>query len=100
VRWLRPEYQRPAAGVVAGFGEGFEPAAPAKAKEKKQEWPKTPPEQARALRQMLATQPGVVTPEQLAKKFMRPRVEQVEESLQTLVSLRQAREVETGRFAA
>lgn len=58
------------------------------------------PERARALRQMLATQPGVVTPEQLARKFMRARVERVEELLQTLVSLGQAREVETGRFAA
>jgi len=100
VRWLRPEYQRPAAGIAAGFGEGFEAAALGKAKEKKQEWPKTLPEQARALRQMLATQPGVVTPEQLAKKFMRARVERVEELLQTLVSLGQAREAETGRFAA
>jgi hypothetical protein len=43
VHWLRPEYQRPAAGIAAGFGEGFEAAAPAKAKEKKQEWPKTLP---------------------------------------------------------
>jgi hypothetical protein len=100
VRWLRPEYQRPAAGIAAGFGEGFEAAAPAKAKEKKQEWPKTLPEQARALRQMLAAQPGVVTPEQIAKKFMRARIERVEELLQTLVSLGQAREVEAGRFTA
>lgn len=100
VRWLRPEYQRPAAGIAAGFGEGFEAAAPAKAKEKKQEWPKNLPEQARALRQMLAAQSGVVTPEQLAKKFMRARVERVEELLQTLVLLGQAREVEAGRFAA
>lgn len=100
VRWLRPEYQRPTTGVAAAFGEGFEAAVPAKAKEKKQEWPKTLPEQARALRQMLAAQPGVVTPEQLARKFMRARVERVEELLQTLVSLGQAREVEAGRFAA
>lgn len=35
-RWLRPEYQRPAAGIAAGSGDGFETAAPAKAKEKKQ----------------------------------------------------------------
>lgn len=100
VRWIRPEYQKPTAGVAAGFGEEFEAAAPAKAKEKKQEWPKTLPEQARALRQMLAAQTGVVTPEQIAKKFMRARVERVEELLQTLVSLGQAREVEAGRFAA
>lgn len=49
---------------------------------------------------MLAAQTDVVTPEQIAKKFMRARVERVEELLQTLVSLGQAREVEAGRFAA
>ncbi|HEX7177470.1 MAG TPA: type IIL restriction-modification enzyme MmeI, partial [Pyrinomonadaceae bacterium] len=100
VRWLRPGFQRPAVGVAAGFGEGFEPAAPAKAGEKKQVWPKTLPEQARALRQTLAAQKGVVTPEELARKFTRARVERVEELLRTLVSLGQAREVAAGRYAA
>jgi hypothetical protein len=100
VRWLRPEYQKPSAGLAAGFGSEFAPVAPAAAKEKKQEWPKTLPEQARALRHALAAQPGVVTAEQLARKFMRARVERVEELLQTLVSLGQAREAEPGRFAA
>ncbi|HYH84728.1 MAG TPA: DNA methyltransferase, partial [Pyrinomonadaceae bacterium] len=100
VRWLRPDFQRPASGVAAEFGEDFEPAATAAAKEKKQLWPKSLPEQARALRQMLAAQKGVVTPQQLARKFTRARVERVEELLQTLVSLGQAREVETGRYTA
>jgi len=100
VRWLRPAYQRPAAGVSAGFAEGFEAAAPGKAREKKQEWPRALPEQARALRHMLAAQPGVVTPAQLARKFLRARVERVEELLHTLVSLGQAREAGPGRFTA
>ena len=100
VRWLRPDFQKPADGVAARFGEGFEPAAPATTKEKKQAWPKTLPEQARALRQLLAAQKGVVTPKELAQRFMRARVERVEELLQTLVSLGQAREVEAGRYTA
>jgi len=52
VRWLRPAYQRPTAGIAAGFGDD-----------------------------------------------LRARVERVGELLQTPVSLGQAREVETGRFA-
>ncbi len=50
------------------------------------------------MRQALATAAGVVTPEQLAKKFARANVERVRELLQTLVSLGQAREVAEGRF--
>lgn len=51
-------------------------------------------------RHALAAQPGVITAEQLARKFMRACVERVEELLQTLVPLGQAREAEPGRFAA
>jgi hypothetical protein len=101
VRWLRPEFQKPAEGVAAKFGEEFAAAtAPVVAKQEKQPWPKTIPEQARAVRLALAQQRGVVTPQQLAKHFTRARVDRIEELLQTLVSLGQAREVETGRYAA
>jgi hypothetical protein len=98
IRWLRPEFQKPAEGVAAAFGEEFAAAAPAAAKQEKQPWPKTIPEQARAVRQALATQRGVVTPQQLARVFTRARVERIEELLQTLVSLGQAREVGEGRY--
>jgi hypothetical protein len=101
VRWLRPEFQKPAAGVAAAFGEEFTKAAPAAAaKQERQPWPKSIPEQARAVRQALAGGRGVVTPQQLAKAFTRARVERVEELLQTLVSLGQAREVGEGRYTA
>lgn len=100
VRWLRPEFQKPAAGVAAAFGEEFAPAAAATAaKQDKQPWPKSIPEQARAVRLALASQRGVVTPQELARAFARARVERVEELLQTLVSLGQAREVGPGRYA-
>lgn len=99
VRWLRPEYQRPAAGVAAAFGEEFKSAAPAPSKQERLPWPKSIPEQARAVRQALAAQRGVVTSQQLARAFTRARVERIEELLQTLVSLGQAREVSEGRYA-
>lgn len=100
VRWLRPDFQKPAAGVAAAFGEEFAPAAAPAAKQDKQPWPKSIPEQARAVRLALAAQRGVVTSQELARAFTRARVERVEELLQTLVSLGQAREVGRGRYAA
>jgi len=99
VRWLRPEFQKPAAGIAAAFGTEFDTAAPIAAKPAKQPWPKSIPEQARAVRQALASQRGVVTSRQLAAVFTRARVERIEELLQTLVSLGQAREVSEGRYA-
>jgi hypothetical protein len=99
VRWLRPEFQKPAAGVAAAFGEEFKAAPAAAAKQERQPWPKSIPEQARAVRQALAAQRGVVTPQQLASAFKRANVARVEELLQTLVSLGQAREVSAGRYA-
>ena len=48
---------------------------------------------------MLASERGVTTPAELARRFTRARVECVEELLQTLVSLGQARKVGAGRYA-
>ncbi len=70
------------------------------AKQEKQPWPKTMPEQARAVRQALAAQASIVTPQQLARAFTRARVERVEELLQTLVSLGQARQVGAGQYTS
>lgn len=100
VRWLRPEYQKPAAGVAAAFGEEFKAAAPAAVKQEKQPWPKSIPEQARAVRHALASVRGVVTSRELAGLFTRARVERIEELLQTLVSLGQARAVSEGRYTS
>ncbi|MGH9871551.1 MAG: class I SAM-dependent DNA methyltransferase [Pyrinomonadaceae bacterium] len=100
IRWLRPEYQKPTEGVAAAFGTDVEGALPAAKKTAKLNWPKTIPEQARAVRQALTSQVGAVTPKQLAKNFSRAKVERVEELLQTLVSLGQARETEEGHYVA
>jgi len=98
VRWLRPEFQKPAEGVAAKFGEEFAAVPAAAAKQGKQVWPKTIPEQARAVRLALAAERGIVTPQQLAKAFTRARVDRIEELLQTLVSLGQARKVGAGHY--
>lgn len=100
IRWLRPQYQKPSDGVAAAFGTDIGmPVADAK-KAAKLIWPKTIPEQARAIRQALASQIGAVTSKQLAKTFARPNLDRVEELLQTLVSLGQARETEEGHYVS
>lgn len=100
IRWLRPEYQKPSEGVAAAFGTDTGAPVPAAKKAAKLIWPKTIPEQARAVRQALASHVGAVTSKQLAKTFARPNLDRVEELLQTLVSLGQARETEAGHFVA
>jgi hypothetical protein len=96
IRWLRPEYQKPAEGVAVAFGKQYGAAASA-TKPVKLAWPKTIPEQASAVRQVLI-QSGAVTPRQLAKNFSRANVDRVEELLQTLVSLGKARKTDTGQY--
>jgi hypothetical protein len=105
VRWLRPEFQHPAGRATqTALDTGtHDPAAtttPTTARRDKLPWPKTVPEQARAVRQALAARGGVTTPAELAQTFSRARVRAVEELLQTLAALGQAREVEAGRYVA
>jgi hypothetical protein len=100
VRWLRPEYQKPSEGIAAAFGTTVEVAAQGAKKAGKAVWPKTIPEQARAVRQALTSQNGAVSAKQLAKRFSRANVDRVEELLQTLVSLGQAREPEAGHYVS
>ena len=104
VRWLRPEFQHPAgAATQAALDTGADAAATApasSARREKQPWPKTVPEQARAVRQALAARAVATTRAELAQTFTRARVRAVEELLQTLAALGQAREVEAGRYVA
>jgi hypothetical protein len=100
VRWLRPEYQKPSEGVAAAFGTTVEVVVHGAKKATKTVWPKTIPEQARAVRQALTSQTGAASAKQLAKTFSRASVDRVEELLQTLVSLGQARETEEGRYVS
>ena len=55
----------------------------------KRPWPKTLPEQAQAVRAVLAEYPNGLSPEQLARLFLRANTKLVADLLQTLVSLGQ-----------
>lgn len=98
VRWLRPEYQNPE-GRVPEVQEAMEIAAPvpeaAKAK-----WPTALPDQMRLVRGALDGAGQALTAEQVAAAFKGARRKRVDELLETLVSVGQARMTDDGRFAA
>jgi len=104
IRWLRPEYQNPGGALPAAATQGalaIEPEAPAASAAiagAKRPWPKTLPEQAQAVRAVLADQPSGLTPDQLARLFLRANTQRVTDMLNTLVSLGQARALEGGRY--
>ncbi len=92
VRWLRPDYQAPAAVPIARVLEGFVEEAPAAATRRKQPWPGTLPEQVRAIKEALRGSPAR-TPQQVASTFRPASRTRVGEILATLVALGQARVV-------
>jgi restriction-modification enzyme MmeI-like protein len=111
VRWLRPEYQRPAGGqpaVQIGLELGQIPPSPPLPKggareasggiSAKAPWPRTLPEQVQAVRAALAAAAGPVTAEAVARTFLRTRTDRVGELLATLAAIGQAREVEPGTY--
>jgi hypothetical protein len=104
IRWLRPEYQNPEGTRAATASQGalpIEPESPQVSSAvagSKRPWPKTLPEQAQAVRAMLAEQPTGLTPEQLARVFLRANTQRVADMLKTLVSLGQARTLEGDRY--
>jgi hypothetical protein len=106
IRWLRPEYQcRGEKAQQTELAVGHSPQKVATkdkktSKPKPLAWPKDLPEQVRLLRELLATQSAPVTAKTLAKFFTRARVEKIEELLQALVTLGQARVVGEGKYLA
>lgn len=101
VRWLRPEFQAPkeAAKARATQGEMDIAAGPA-AKAKKQAWPGALSDQMRGVRAALAVQPGPATPADIARAFNRANKTRVQELLETLAALGQAKDVGEGRYIA
>ena len=114
IRWLRPEFQDPnyekkqqSKFPLPAGGEGQGEGAAAKktkatkskpaTKKKKQPWPKTLPERITAVRSALADhgQPAEVS--EIAKLFSRAKKDVVEELLETLVTVGQARATDDGR---
>lgn len=100
VRWLRPAFQHPQGAVATQAAFDIGEAAAIETAVTKQPFPSNLAEQARAVRNALIAQPGVVTPAQLAKTFQRARADRIKELLQTLVLLGQARQVMEGKYAA
>jgi hypothetical protein len=104
IRWLRPEYQAGAAvapvalqpvlieaGEEAG-GQGSRGA------EEKIEWPASMAEQAQVVRRVLLAAGEPVTAQQVTALFAGARPARVEELLETLVMLGQARRLAEGGF--
>ena len=101
VRWLRPDYQHRQGVTQTALDMKDEGTRQVAAKAKtKVPFPTNLAEQARAVRNALAASTGVVTPAQLAKRFQRARADRIEELLQTLVLLGQARQIEEGKYVA
>ena len=106
IRWLRPEYQNPEGAQAASTTQGALPIEPESPETSpavagaKRPWPKTLPEQAQSVRAVLAEQPTGLTPEQLARLFLRANTQRVTDMLNTLVSLGQARTLEGDRYVS
>jgi hypothetical protein len=93
IRWLRPDYQNPPHVAKRTQGQlaidESKPAIDGKIKRpaaKKQPWPKTLPEQVRAIEAILA-ESGAISADQLARRFLRARRDAVQEILDTLATL-------------
>ncbi len=109
IRWLRPEFQNPqGAGIQKTQGQftdtdsdpdDTEPTTkPAPAKVEKRPWPKTLPERIKTIRETLTTFRTPTTATDLAKHFKGARANNVEELLETLVTVGQANRTDDGRY--
>lgn len=104
IRWLRPEFQNPGSPKLPFSHQGkLLPDGPEAADNtldptKKQPWPTTLPEQAQAVRALLAASPSALTPALIAKSFKRGQASRVAELLDTLVSLGHARDIGDGTY--
>ena len=102
IRWLRPDYQAPAAAAIPDQEdldlEGAPAAAPKPAE--KRPWPAGLAAQAAAVRDALTTAATPLSPTELAARFHRARKQTVAEILATLAALGHAREAGDGRYAA
>ena len=96
IRWLRPEFQNPD-GVNEVqqqliVDDETTPVKP-KVKVEKQPWPKSLPERISAVRKVLLEQQAAMTPQDVDASFKggRCRIANIEELLDTLVTVGQAR---------
>ena len=104
IRWLRPDFQNPEGRsetqTTLDISAKEKPVKKTTAKVKKQPWPETLSDRFHAVRNALAEQAAPAEPATIAKLFTRARKNVVEEVLQTLVTVGQARETDDGRYVA
>jgi len=102
VRWLRPEYQAPAAKKIVLSEQGrldIEVVPSAAKTGTRTRWPKTLPERVTTIRGLLAAQPRPARLEELAQRFQRAPRDDVQEVLNALVALGLARRLDDNRYA-
>ena len=95
VRWLRPEFQQTTA-TQAGLGVEMEEEEQQPARASRVPWPPSLPERVRAVRDYLRQTPTPVSPETVARSFIRARIPDVTAILETLTALGQANKDEGG----
>ncbi len=125
IRWLRPDFQNPSGGKPSVQPElelegdsddeaDTDEEQPAKGKGKKKSakakptlkapskaaWPKKLPEQVATVRQSLQDHKGPTTSEAIATRFKSVKADKIEELLDTLVLIGQARLLPDGRYVA
>lgn len=105
IRWLRPEFQNPD-GVTEVqkplLPDDARPRKSAAAKVKKTDWPKSLPERISAVRKVLVEQQAAMSPKEVDVYFKggRGRMATIEELLDTLVAVGQARLTPHGTYVA
>jgi len=103
VRWLRPEYQAPAAKKIVVSEQGkldiTQVPSAAKSGARKPVLPKSLPERITTIRGLLADQPRPAHVEELARGFQRVPRDDVQEVLNALVALGLARRLDDNRYA-
>jgi hypothetical protein len=120
VRWLRPEFQNPGGNgerqKSLSLTDDEKPTTKSRGKPGKRkaagseqlpagnaaklEWPKERDAQAKAVLAALRDSAGSVTADELAKRFSRAHRATVDELLQALVTLGQARRLRGGKYAS
>ena len=101
IRWLRSDFQCPA-GTAQQTGVEITKRTPAKpaARVRKSPWPKSLPDQIRAVHESILAAKTPTSADAIARRFTRARTGRIAELLDTLVTLGQARKLDDGRYAA
>ena len=99
IHWLRPAFQTLAAGAIQTTLATGEESSPSLAKTTvKTLWPKTLAQQVQAVRSALVALGAPINTATLVKSFKGAKADRVDEIMETLASLGQARALSGGRY--